>query len=383
MAHRWKSHGLAGAVAASLLSINALPAVGAASDVTTPQVPAGFTEIAEWVAPGVHLIRQAEPFQPSPLGNVTVIEQADGLVVVDAGGNRGSGLRIVSLIRSISPKPVKAVVITHWHNDHPLGLGAIIEAWPQAEVISTVAARDGMAERLANIPRTQSDAFDETQRQAMRDAATQFTGLAGDPEITAEERRGWEELARISVFEEFQEPGTYVVMPTRTFTDTLTIEDPERPLEVVFLGRANTNGDAMVWLPRQKVFVAGDAVVSPVPFMFQMYPLEAIAVLERIKAYDFEVMIPGHGFVHRDKTYLDRLIGLIADIRAQVAPLATEGLTPAETTARVNRDAHHQAFVGGDPWRRYWLDRYTLTPLISSAYSEAKGEPMGPRPRAQ
>src|SRR5687768_2830358 len=78
----------------------------------------GFRQVALQVAPRIHLLHQREPFQVSPIGNVTVVEQSDGLVLVDSGASRGSGQRVVELVRRISAKPVKAVVITHWHNDH-------------------------------------------------------------------------------------------------------------------------------------------------------------------------------------------------------------------------------------------------------------------------
>src|SRR4051812_29905493 len=78
---------------------------------------AGYRQVAERVASRVHLIHQVEPFQISPVGNVVVIEQSDGLVLVDSGASYGSGARVVDLVKAISPKPVKAVVITHWHND--------------------------------------------------------------------------------------------------------------------------------------------------------------------------------------------------------------------------------------------------------------------------
>lgn len=92
---------------------------------------AGYLETIERVAPHVWLIRQPEPFHLQPIGNVTIIEQSDGLVLIDAGGSPGSGRRIVRLIKSVSAKPVKAVAITHWHGDHPFGLPAIVAEWPE------------------------------------------------------------------------------------------------------------------------------------------------------------------------------------------------------------------------------------------------------------
>ena len=39
-----------------------------------------------------------------------------------------------------------------------------------------------------------------------------------------------------------------------------------------FLGRANTEGDAIAWLPRQRIVMTGDVVVSPTPFGFFSFP---------------------------------------------------------------------------------------------------------------
>ncbi|MBI1329260.1 MAG: MBL fold metallo-hydrolase [Alphaproteobacteria bacterium] len=61
---------------------------------------------------------------------------AHGLVVVDAGAPIG-GLRIVEKIKSISRKPVRFLIYTHYHGDHNLGAGAFLNAWPGRVIVST------------------------------------------------------------------------------------------------------------------------------------------------------------------------------------------------------------------------------------------------------
>src|ERR1700759_5066682 len=69
----------------------------------SPAADSGYFQIVRPVAPHVWVL--AEPkFQVQPDGNVTVIEQADGLVLVDAGNSAGSGRRIVEMVRALSPK---------------------------------------------------------------------------------------------------------------------------------------------------------------------------------------------------------------------------------------------------------------------------------------
>ena len=73
----------------------------------------------------VHLIyRSFSSTEPPFEGNVEVIEQSDGLVVVDAGGSPLSGRLVVNEIRKLSKKPVKYLLYTHYHGDHNLGAGA-------------------------------------------------------------------------------------------------------------------------------------------------------------------------------------------------------------------------------------------------------------------
>src|SRR5687767_6145815 len=75
--------------------------------------------VARELAPGIHLLATPPEYRGPVVGNVTVIEQADGMVVIDSGLTATDGRRIAGFVRSITDKPVKAVMITHWHNDHP------------------------------------------------------------------------------------------------------------------------------------------------------------------------------------------------------------------------------------------------------------------------
>jgi glyoxylase-like metal-dependent hydrolase (beta-lactamase superfamily II) len=97
---------------------------------------------AREIAPGVHLLGMPTDYAGPAISNVSIIEQRNGLVVIDSGATVAHGRALVAFIRSISRKPVKAVLITHWHNDHPLGISAIRDAWPRVRVISARARHD-------------------------------------------------------------------------------------------------------------------------------------------------------------------------------------------------------------------------------------------------
>ena len=86
---------------------------------------------AREISPEVHLLSTPPDYYGPAIGNVSIIEQQDGFVLVDSGLSVGNGRTIVDYIRARSSKPVKAVMITHWHNDHPQGVSAIRDAWPK------------------------------------------------------------------------------------------------------------------------------------------------------------------------------------------------------------------------------------------------------------
>ena len=96
----------------------------------------------EAVASGVHLLTQGNTFHIQPRGNVGVIEQARGFVLVDSGGSPAAAEEIIDFIHARSTKPVSAIVLTHWHGDHVLGVARLLKEWPKARVVATAATRD-------------------------------------------------------------------------------------------------------------------------------------------------------------------------------------------------------------------------------------------------
>src|SRR5215217_3990951 len=96
----------------------------------------------ERVTDHVWVMRQPDRLWAAVIGNVTIVEQSDGVVLIDSGGSISDGREVVKAVAQLTPKPIKAVAVTHWHNDHPLGIPAIVDAFPKARIISTAATRD-------------------------------------------------------------------------------------------------------------------------------------------------------------------------------------------------------------------------------------------------
>ena len=366
---------------AAAAALACLAGASSASPITAADRKKGLAEYfqrLERVAPRVHVLRQPGGFHLNGIGNVLIVEQSDGVVLVDSGASKGVGMRVVEAVKRLTVKPVKAVVITHWHNDHSLGLPAILEAWPRARVIAgrrTVERIKGGA--MQAVPFAPSTDYDTKRRAQLQGYIGTLGPNMTDAKLTESERRGWRESLAVMPARMDEAPGTYVVTPTEAVDDRLVIEDPLAPVEVLFLGRANTDGDVEVWLPKQRVVATGDVVTGPAPYEFNVYPSESVAVLRKLKALPFVALVPGHGPVQRDRHGLDLLIGFNEAVIAYVGPRA-KTMTLEEASKGLDVEPYRLAIAGKDPWTRSWFDQYALTPLVDSVYREARGEPLGP-----
>lgn len=355
---------------AATVAAHAVPGTSAA----TPADIRPF--IAQEVSPKVHLLTTPDDWYAAAIGNVILIEQSDGFVIVDSGANAANGRAVVQYARSLADKPIKAVMITHWHNDHPQGISAIRDAFPKVRIIATRGTEAGMLGPESYDVGYRTDAkFDRATANLAERNKDNFRKLLADP-ATPPDRK--ERIRKaLGQFDQMVSDftGTYIVPPTETFERELVIDDRDVPVHVMFLGRANTEGDAIAWLPRQKILVSGDIVVSPMPFGFGSYPTDWITTLGKIKALRFTTLIPGHGLPMSDATYLDHLIASLRDLQAQVGPLAKAGVPLDEVRKRVDF-SKSIALFGDSPRIKANVQALFFDPMIGNAYKEARGEPI-------
>jgi hypothetical protein len=91
---------------------------------------------------------------------------------------------------------------------------------------------------------------------------------------------------------------------------------------------------------RERLYViegqTGDLVVLPTPYAYDAYPNEWVATLKKMKALGATALVPGHGPVQHDRTYLDALVAMIEAVREQVSEAVKQGLSLEETRKRVD-----------------------------------------------
>jgi glyoxylase-like metal-dependent hydrolase (beta-lactamase superfamily II) len=108
-------------------------------------------------------------------------------------------------------------------------------------------------------------------------------------------------------------------------------------VEILWLGRAHTDGDALVYLPAEKVLVTGDVLHGWTPTMRDSYPYEWIETLDIAEKLDFEHVIPGHGEVMHRKERFELWKEFFRDLLERTAAAFAEGATQDEAKERVSK----------------------------------------------
>lgn len=157
--------------------------------------------------------------------------------------------------------------------------------------------------------------------------------------------------------------------PDTVFEDNLVYDFGDRSVHVKWMGRGNTDGDIVVWLPDDRVLVSGDMLVAPIPYAFDSPMLDWAATLERIAGLDAAAIIPGHGPVLRDKQYLARVQSLLKATVNAVREAHDDGVAYTDLPDAVDLTAYEGEFTNDDPEHAWAWHAYFVDPGIGSAWS--------------
>src|SRR5262249_8262860 len=154
-----------------------------------------------------------------------------------------------------------------------------------------------------------------------------------------------------------------IELPTSTITDSLTLYLGKREVDIRFLGRANTAGDLIVWVPDAKALMTGDLLVGPIPFATGSDVADRIAVIEKVHALDASVIVPGHGPVEHDEKHLQQITSLLQTIYDQTQQAVNAGLSLEETKKKVDVAKYTEELTAGVAIRKANYDEYFLQPV--------------------
>lgn len=250
--------------------------------------------------------------------NAAVIVYDEGVLVVDTHSRPSSAKALIQQIKTVTDKPVRYAVNTHFHWDHVQGNHAYPVAFPrQVAIVASEATRENLIQMGMKRVKDQIDAGPgQIAELEKRIAAT--ADAAARAKLQDELAQQQEYLAEIRSLE--------LKLPDLTFDKSLILHRPDRDIMLLFLGRGHTSGDVVAYLPKQKVVATGDLLHGWMPFMGDSYPPEWVATLDALDKLDFDHIVGGHGSV-KPRSHLRFFRNYLADLIAAVRAARGRGET--------------------------------------------------------
>ncbi len=205
--------------------------------------------------------------------NAGFVVTDEGVVVFDALGTPALGYELLRRIRQTTDKPIKYVVVSHYHADHIYGLQAFDQHARRARVI---------AQNLAN-------------NYVRKKEGLISLGEAADRRL--KQRR--------EALSPWVDEETYLVPPDKTFEQEHEFTLGGLTFRLRHMGPAHAPADSIMLIPELKVLFSGDVIYKGrIPFLDSAETdsanwLAGLEMLAQMKPRP-EFVIPGHGEVSQD-----------------------------------------------------------------------------------
>lgn len=319
------------------------------------------------------LIRREPPGLMFDANNLFIIGERD-VIVVDSNFSLASTREVLAALRKLTDKPVRYVINTHWHDDHITGNQVYREAFPDVEFIGHESALRDMADAGAE---NRKGLQDNTPRliKLFRDQVDKKKNLAGQ-DLTAEESASY--LKDAGLLERYLEsiPSLQIIAPTLTVKERLTVRRASRTIEILHPGRGHTPADLIVYLPQEGILVSGDLIVHPVPLIGSTsLPADYAATLRRLLDLKPKIIVPGHGPVMSDNSYVRRMIALLDSINSQTETAVRRGETLEQARKTVRLEEFRKEFAGESQLKSFIFQTYVASPGVEAAYKQALAGP--------
>jgi glyoxylase-like metal-dependent hydrolase (beta-lactamase superfamily II) len=264
--------------------------------------------------------------------NVGAIEGEDFLVCIEALATPVAARRWLARLREHTDKPVRHLVLSHYHAVRVLGASAFdaetIVAHENTRALVAERGEQDWASEFARMPR-------------LADGADSVPGLT------------W---------------------PTLTFSDRLTIDlgGDRGDLELRFCGRGHTEGDIVAWLPKQRILFGGDLVEAEAA----LYTGDAFhrdwagPTLDTVAALGAQTLVGGRGAVTHGVDAVGAAIaqtrGFLQVLLREVGEVQARGGTLKEAFERA-----HAALV--DDYGHWPIFEHCLPFDVSRVWDELSG----------
>jgi glyoxylase-like metal-dependent hydrolase (beta-lactamase superfamily II) len=263
--------------------------------------------------------------------NTGIIIGDDSVMVIDTQATPVMAQDVIRRIREVTDKPIKYVLLSHYHAVRVLGASAY------------------MAEGGEQIIASQ-DTYDLIVQRGEQDKAS--------------------EIGRFPrLFRNVESVPAGLTWPTMTFTGKMTVWMGSVEVQLLQLGRGHTKGDTVAWLPQEKVLFSGDLVeFDATPYAGDAYFQDWPQTLANIAALKPEKLVPGRGAAlvtpEQVQAGLDGTSAFVSELYASVKEGAAAGLPL--------RAVYEETFRRLQPKYGHWVIFNHCMPFdVTRAYDEA------------
>ncbi len=264
--------------------------------------------------------------------NTGIIIGDDAVLVADTQATPAMAADVIRRIREVTDKPIKYVVLTHYHAVRVLGASAY---QPQQILAS-------------------QDTYDLIVERGEQDKAS--------------------EIGRFPrLFQNLETVPAGLTWPTMTFTGKMTLWLGKLEVQLLQLGRGHTKGDTVVWLPQERAMLSGDLVeFDATPYAGDAYFQDWPQTLNNIAALQPLALVPGRGPALRGEVQVQKGLQVTRDFINDVWVSVKAGAD----AGRDLRKVYEETFARLQPKYGEWVIFNHCMPFdVTRAYDEATHYP--------
>ncbi len=261
--------------------------------------------------------------------NSGVIIGDDGVMIIDTRATPVMAKDLIRHIRKVTDKPIKYVVLTHYHAVRVLGAAA----YKAPYIIASRGTYDLIQERGAQ------DYKSEVQRFPRL-----FQSVDSIPGLT------W---------------------PNLVFDQGLTLFMGKREVQIKAVGAGHTKGDSIVWMPKERVLFSGDLVEEgATPYCGDAHLKEWPATLAKLRALKPARLVPGRGNAMLTPAACERAIAGTESFVKELYAAAQKAVKSGKSL----KQAYDATYKALKPKYGNWVIFEHCMPFcVSRAYDEAAG----------
>ncbi len=273
------------------------------------------------------------------VAGIVMIEGTDGIILIDAGLSPATSREVMQEFRKITDKPVRALIYSHFHHDHVVGVKGLIDEEQVNSAQLAIYAHSSMMELLVNESNILGPIL------GVRAGYTFGFFLKGDDKKDMNSGHG--PLATAG-------PGSFIA-PTHLINDQLNTTIAGVDLQIMHVP-SEADDELAIYLPKSEVLIDTEVIQGPTfPNMHTLRgtkfrdPVQWVKSIDRLRKLNARYLVPTHGQPVSGKEKVEEVLRMTRDgiqyVHDQTVRYMNKGLTPDELVQVVKLPPHLESYT--------------------------------------